>query len=241
MLTNTAPCSPPPPGSRRRPHRPALHLLCFLALVAGALPSCGGGGGGDSPTDLPRLKTETFSGTTNKTPTSCTGDNVSFNAREGAITVTLVESTGGAELFAQICANGLDDRGAFVQSYGSRHLDASLLMMPLVGFLPADDPRVRTTVDAIATELADEDGFVYRYLPDPEVERSRERIVLHGDVPSPANPPSGCRFRTRCWKKLELEAAGVDTSPCVDQEPALEPRDIGHPVACHFAAHRAIL
>jgi len=78
-------------------------------------------------------------------------------------------------------------------------------------------------------------------LPDPEVERSRERIVLHGDVPSPANPPSGCRFRTRCWKKLELEAAGVDTSPCVDQEPALEPRDIGHPVACHFAAHRAIL
>jgi oligopeptide/dipeptide ABC transporter ATP-binding protein len=78
-------------------------------------------------------------------------------------------------------------------------------------------------------------------LPDPEVERSRERIVLQGDVPSPADPPSGCRFRTRCWKKLELEAAGVDTSACVDEEPALEPRDIGHPVACHFAAHRAVL
>ena len=78
-------------------------------------------------------------------------------------------------------------------------------------------------------------------LPDPQVERSRERIVLRGDVPSPANPPSGCRFRTRCWKKLELEAAGVDTSACADQEPVLEPRDIGHPVACHFAAHRAIL
>jgi peptide/nickel transport system ATP-binding protein/oligopeptide transport system ATP-binding protein len=78
-------------------------------------------------------------------------------------------------------------------------------------------------------------------LPDPEVERSRERIVLHGDVPSPADPPSGCRFRTRCWKKVELEAAGVDTSACVEQEPVLEPRDIGHPVACHFAANRAVL
>jgi peptide/nickel transport system ATP-binding protein/oligopeptide transport system ATP-binding protein len=78
-------------------------------------------------------------------------------------------------------------------------------------------------------------------LPDPERERERERIILRGDVPSPANPPSGCRFRTRCWKKAELEEGGVDTSVCVDQEPALEPRDIGHPVACHFAATRAVV
>jgi oligopeptide/dipeptide ABC transporter ATP-binding protein len=78
-------------------------------------------------------------------------------------------------------------------------------------------------------------------LPDPRRERARERVLLQGDVPSPANPPSGCRFRTRCWKKLELEAAGVDTSPCSEQEPALEPRDIGHPVACHFAATREVL
>jgi len=78
-------------------------------------------------------------------------------------------------------------------------------------------------------------------LPDPRREKARSRVLLQGDVPSPANPPSGCRFRTRCWKKLELEAGGVDTSACSEQEPALEPRDIGHPVACHFAARRDVL
>jgi peptide/nickel transport system ATP-binding protein/oligopeptide transport system ATP-binding protein len=79
-------------------------------------------------------------------------------------------------------------------------------------------------------------------LPDPARERERARVILHGDVPSPANPPSGCRFRTRCWKKAELDAAGVDTSACVEQEPTLEPRaEFAHPVACHFPASRAVL
>ena len=78
-------------------------------------------------------------------------------------------------------------------------------------------------------------------LPDPTREKARARVILHGDVPSPAFPPSGCRFRTRCWKKLELEAAGIDTSACSEQVPALEPRDVGHPVACHFAATRAVV
>jgi oligopeptide/dipeptide ABC transporter ATP-binding protein len=75
-------------------------------------------------------------------------------------------------------------------------------------------------------------------LPDPRAEQARKRIILTGDVPSPANPPSGCRFRTRCWRKRELEAAGVDTSACVEQEPLLEVRPssgVAHPVACHFA------
>ena len=76
----------------------------------------------------------------------------------------------GAEVHAEVCAKGIDDRGVFVQSYGSTDLDASLLLLPLTGFLPPDDPRVRATVDAIATELTDESGFVWRYHPRPEVD-----------------------------------------------------------------------
>ena len=71
-------------------------------------------------------------------------------------------------------------------------------------------------------------------LPDPHRERQRERILLEGDVPSPADPPSGCRFRTRCWRRQELEAAGEDTSACADVEPPLATHADGHEVACHF-------
>jgi GH15 family glucan-1,4-alpha-glucosidase len=63
----------------------------------------------------------------------------------------------------EVCAKGYNaQRGAFVQSYGSRELDASLLLMPLVGFLPPTDARVRSTVEAIETHLM-ADGFVMRY------------------------------------------------------------------------------
>ena len=78
-------------------------------------------------------------------------------------------------------------------------------------------------------------------IPDPRKQRQRERIVLQGDPPNPVNPPSGCRFRTRCWRKAELDAAGTDTSACVDVDPELTPRDVGHPVACHFAAVHSVI
>jgi GH15 family glucan-1,4-alpha-glucosidase len=66
------------------------------------------------------------------------------------------------EIHADICANALDDRGVFTQHYDTDALDASVLLMPLVRFLPPDDERLRKTVLAIANELTD-DGLVLRY------------------------------------------------------------------------------
>lgn len=69
------------------------------------------------------------------------------------------------EIHADICEHGIDDRGVFVQHYDTTALDASLLLMPLVRFLPPDDPRIRATVLAIADELT-MDGLVFRYRVD---------------------------------------------------------------------------
>ncbi len=69
------------------------------------------------------------------------------------------------EIHEDICTNGVDERGVFVQRYGSNALDASLLLAPLVRFLPADDPRIKATVLAIADELTHK-GLVLRYRVD---------------------------------------------------------------------------
>jgi peptide/nickel transport system ATP-binding protein/oligopeptide transport system ATP-binding protein len=71
-------------------------------------------------------------------------------------------------------------------------------------------------------------------IPDPQRERARQRILLTGDVPSPANPPSGCRFRTRC-PKFANELSDDQREKCVNEDPPLIDRGNGHDTACHYA------
>ena len=71
-------------------------------------------------------------------------------------------------------------------------------------------------------------------LPDPIKERTRERIIVTGDIPSPANPPSGCRFRTRC-PKFANELSDAERTKCVEEPPELLNRGSGHRDACHYS------
>ena len=68
-------------------------------------------------------------------------------------------------------------------------------------------------------------------IPDPKAERRRKRVILTGDVPSPANPPSGCRFHTRCWLYERLGRP----EQCRTEDPELRTVAVDHQAACHFA------
>jgi len=70
-------------------------------------------------------------------------------------------------------------------------------------------------------------------VPDPTLRGHRDQIMLEGDVPSPANPPSGCRFRTRCWKVQDICA--------VDEPELIVHEGLDHPSACHFADIRKVI
>jgi peptide/nickel transport system ATP-binding protein len=76
-------------------------------------------------------------------------------------------------------------------------------------------------------------------IPDPETERSRHRIVLTGDLPSPADPPSGCTFRTRCFRYAALPEA--DQARCRQEVPVLASRGTDHRAACHFPQPLAVI
>ncbi|MFE7313664.1 ABC transporter ATP-binding protein [Streptomyces sp. NPDC057555] len=77
-------------------------------------------------------------------------------------------------------------------------------------------------------------------VPDPEARAHRDRILLSGDVPSPADPPSGCHFRTRCWKAQEL-CARVEPPLAVPAAFADAQGPARHPSACHFAEERRVV
>jgi peptide/nickel transport system ATP-binding protein len=69
-------------------------------------------------------------------------------------------------------------------------------------------------------------------IPDPVKERTRSRILLKGDLPSPMDRPSGCRFRTRCPKFLTLSA--TEQQRCIDDDPQLTASGGDHEAACHY-------
>ena len=79
-------------------------------------------------------------------------------------------------------------------------------------------------------------------LPDPRKERARTRIVLEGDLPNPADPPSGCRFRTRC-QKFARELTDAERQACINESPALLPRtgDPDRLDACHYARPESVI
>jgi peptide/nickel transport system ATP-binding protein len=97
--------------------------------------------------------------------------------------------------------------------------------------------RIMEIADAEAIYMAPKHPYTHALtsavpLPDPRTERTRERILLEGDLPSPINPPSGCVFRTRCPKAQQR---------CADELPLLRPMGPNHMAACHFPEEKNLV
>jgi len=103
----------------------------------------------------------------------------------------------------------------------ARYMSGSLAVMYLGKII-----EMGNTEELLSRPLHPYTKALLSSIPTMEPSKHRDRIVLEGDVPSPADPPSGCRFRTRCWKAQPI---------CAEEEPALIDRGHGHPSACHFA------
>ena len=117
-----------------------------------------------------------------------------------------------AEVRDAILTEGWNETvGAFTQSFGSQDLDASNLMMSIVGFLPADDPRMLATIDAIAAQLTDDRGLVYRYLAHDGLEGEEGSFLL-------------CTF----WLAHALALAGqVDRARATFEKASAYANDVG--------------
>ena len=127
------------------------------------------------------------------------------------------------EIRAAICERGWNERaGAFTQAFGSEDLDASSLMLAITGFLPADDPRIKATIDATAQRLTDERGLVYRYLGQDGLPGQEGTFLLctfwlaqaqalAGDVEAATVPPSNGPWppstTSACWPRRSIPAA----------------------------------
>ena len=83
-------------------------------------------------------------------------------------------------------------------------------------------------------------------VPDPTARLASPEIVLEGDIPSPADPPSGCRFHTRCWLAAQLAAGdgptedGVPMRSANESPPLIDTTTVGHLAACHYAERTAL-